>query len=98
MNRQVTDACNNEVHIAESAWPLLDLQLSVLAGKGAGDDIGQIGGTENKLGSRRLLDRHNAPRACRSGVLDNIISPVNGRPSSKIRKIAEAAEKASSER
>ena len=32
------------------------------------------------------------------GALDTIISPVNGRPSSKIRKIAQAAEKAKRER
>jgi hypothetical protein len=42
--------------------------------------------------------RHNVARAFLRGALDSIMSPVKGRPSSKIRKIAEAAEKANSER
>lgn len=46
----------------------------------------------------RPLEPHSAPRAFRKGALDIIISPVNGRPSSKIRKIAQAAEKANRER
>ena len=41
---------------------------------------------------------HNVPRAFRNGALDTIISPVNGRPNSKMRKIAHAAEKANRER
>ena len=42
--------------------------------------------------------RHSVPRAFLRGALDSIMSPVKGRPSSKIRKIAEAAEKANNER
>ena len=42
--------------------------------------------------------RHSVARAFLRGALDSIMSPVKGRPSSKIRKIAEAAEKANSER
>lgn len=44
------------------------------------------------------LAHHNVPRAFRNGALDTIISPVNGRPNSKIRKIAHDAEKANRER
>ena len=47
---------------------------------------------------RGASESHSVPRAFRSGALDTIISPVNGRPSSKIRKIAHAAEKANNER
>jgi hypothetical protein len=47
---------------------------------------------------RFLKGRHSVPRAFLRGALDSIMSPVKGRPSSKIRKIAEAAEKANSER
>jgi hypothetical protein len=42
--------------------------------------------------------RYSVARAFLRGALDSIMSPVNGRPSSRIRKIAEAAEKANSER
>ena len=42
--------------------------------------------------------RHSVARAFLRGALDSIMSPVKGRPSSRIRKIAEAAEKANSER
>ena len=42
--------------------------------------------------------RHSVQRAFRSGALETIISPVNGRPSSRIRKIAHAAEKANTDR
>src|SRR4051794_3929753 len=42
--------------------------------------------------------RHSVARAFLRGALDNIMRPVKGRPSSKIRNIAEAAEKANSER
>ena len=41
---------------------------------------------------------HSVPRAFRSGALDNRSRPVNGRLSSKIRKIAPAADNANSER
>lgn len=43
---------------------------------------------------------HNqfAPRAFRSGALESIIRPVNGRLSSSMRKIAQAAEKANRDR
>jgi hypothetical protein len=46
----------------------------------------------------RLCHNQIAPSALRRGALDSIIRPVNGRPSSNIRKIAEAAEKANTER
>jgi hypothetical protein len=39
-----------------------------------------------------------APRAFRRGTLDSIINPVNGRLSSKTKKIAEAAENANTAR
>ena len=43
-------------------------------------------------------ENHSAPSAFRSGALESIIKPVNGRLSSIMRKIAQAAEKANSER
>ena len=41
---------------------------------------------------------YSVPRAFRSGRLESIIRPVNGRLSSSMRKIAHAAEKANSDR
>jgi hypothetical protein len=57
-----------------------------------------------RLGSRLLkrleadMKYQIAPRAFRSGTLDSVINPVNGRLSSKTRKIAEAAENANTAR
>jgi hypothetical protein len=39
-----------------------------------------------------------APRALRSGALESIIKPLNGRLNSRTRKIAHAADKANKDR
>src|SRR5512132_3707879 len=60
-----------------------------------------LGGRQQCIGfacHALLHGSHIVPRAFRSGTLDSRSSPVNGRLSSKIRKIAPADDKANSER